>query len=271
MLLRYYIEIARLNRPIGAILLFWPCFWGWILAQETLLIDTSFTFLFYLLIGSFLLRGSGCIINDIIDRSIDKKILRTKNRPLAANLISLEQALLALLIFLSLGFWIFLKLPKIAQSWSLLGAILMVVYPYCKRYFHYPQLILGLAFNIGIFVAYTCFHTTLNPKIIFFFFAGVSWTIAYDTIYAFQDLNDDLKHHVFSTAVKWKEHPKKFVAFIYFIGFICLSLSGSKYLSLLVYIIATSGILTLWKPRCIESCSRCFNAHAWLSFILILR
>lgn len=271
MLLRYYIEIARMNRPIGAILLFWPCLWGWALAQETLLLDTSFSYLSLFFIGSFALRSAGCIINDIADRSIDKKIFRTRNRPLAANLISIEQAIFALIFFLSIGLFVFMQLPKVSKIWSLLGVILMVIYPYCKRYFYYPQIVLGLAFNIGILVAYTVFHSIIPAKIYFFFFTGVCWTIAYDTIYAFQDLNDDMKFHIFSTAVRWREHPKKFVAFIYFVGFITLSLSGAKNLPLIIYSITTISILIIWKPQCIQSCARCFNAHAWLSFILILR
>ncbi|MBA4249874.1 MAG: 4-hydroxybenzoate octaprenyltransferase [Candidatus Puniceispirillum sp.] len=271
MLLRYYIEIARLNRPIGTVLLFWPCVWGWALAQEKILLYGSYQYLLYFLLGSIALRSCGCIINDIIDRSIDRKILRTRNRPLAANLISIEQAYIALVFFLGVGIFVFFQLPAISKFWAVIGSILMLIYPYCKRYFHYPQVVLGLAFNIGILVAYTCLEPFLTPKILFLFCSGVCWTVAYDTIYAFQDLNDDIKHHIFSTAVRWRDHPKKFVACTYFIGFIFLNMSGGSPFALTSYGIASSCILLFWKPHCIQSCERCFKAHGWLSFIFILR
>jgi len=217
-----YIHLARLDKPIGIILLFIPCLWGIALCATPHNTWSMFLWSFVFLLGAVTMRSAGCIINDLFDARIDAQVERTKNRPLAAGVLNKSQAFIALALFLGSGGAVWLSLNSLAK-WLSLGALaLAILYPLTKRFFCFPQLILGLAFNSGVLIAVA--H--LDPSLLFthkpyvLYGAGIFWTLYYDTIYALQDLDDDLLIGVRSTAVFFKNHIKQALGFFY------LSMSG---------------------------------------------
>ena len=153
--LKIFINLTRLNRPIGYLLLFWPCSWG--LAYAYSLNKNIETFLFYIVLfffGAVLMRSAGCIVNDIVDRKLDKKVKRTQYRPLAANLISVKRAFLYVIVLCGLAFCILIQFNLLTIFLGLASMTLAFSYPFMKRITYWPQLFLGLTFNWGIIMAW---------------------------------------------------------------------------------------------------------------------
>ena len=221
--LSLYWQLGRYDRPEGALLLFWPCIWGVLLSSNFSSIKIQYFFLF--LIGSFVMRGAGCTINDIIDRNIDRKVQRTKSRPLALQKISMQMAISFLFFQLLLGLFVVLNLSTmgIFISFSIIPFIL--IYPFLKRFTYYPQALLGLVFNWGILVGYYEINQILDLKAFLLYFFGVLLTIGYDTIYGFQDLKDDIRINIKSLSIKIQNRPKTFLSSIYIGSLICLYFS----------------------------------------------
>ena len=221
--LRIFIELTRLNRPIGFMLLFWPCAWGLAYAYA---IDQNFNkFLYYLLLfffGSVLMRSAGCIVNDIVDIEIDKKVQRTKNRPLASGLISIKQAIVYSFILCGIAFLILIQFNKLTIALGFGSMILAFSYPYMKRITYWPQLFLGLTFNWGIIMAWTSITGHISIEIIVLYMSAIFWTLGYDTIYGAQDIVDDEIIGMKSTSIKFKNNIKLFVSFCYFLSSILL-------------------------------------------------
>ena len=215
--------LGRYNYPTGAFLLMWPCFWG-VLYNPNFSGDYLYT-LFLLFIGSFIMRGAGCCINDLFDKDLDKKIKRTKNRPLAKNLISHFDVLCFIIFQLILGFIILINFTPKVIFFSLFIFPMVVIYPLFKRVTNFPQVFLGLVFNWGILVGFLTQNSQLNLGIIYLYLSGIFLTIAYDTIYAFQDLADDKLVGVKSLAIYLEKKPPIFIFFIFCISFIFLNLS----------------------------------------------
>ena len=214
--LKIFIKLTRLNRPIGYLLLFWPCSWG--LAYAYSLNKDIENFLYYLILfflGAVLMRSAGCIVNDIVDRNLDKKVDRTKNRPLAANLITIKKALLYVIILCILAFCILIQLNFLTIALGLASMSLAFSYPFMKRITYWPQLFLGLTFNWGIIMAWTSITNYLTFNIFIVYLAAIFWTLGYDTIYGAQDIKDDEIIGVKSTSIKFKSMIKKFVLFAY--------------------------------------------------------
>lgn len=206
-----YIRLSRVLRPTGIILLWIPCLWG--LALE---VSDMYTFLYQSIIylfGAASLRTVGCIINDIADKDIDAHVSRTKQRPLAAGTLSIKEAVTFAMICLIPGIYVFSTLPSANKMISLLGLAGAFIYPLCKRFTNWPQLVLGLLFNIGIWVV--GYGNIPIISLIILYVAGIFWTLAYDTIYAFQDLEDDLIAGIRSTAVHFRRTPKLIIALFY--------------------------------------------------------
>ena len=224
-----FIDLIRLKKPIGFMLLFWPCAWGLTVAYN--FSGEKITYFFYLFLffaGAVLMRSAGCIINDIADREYDKKVSRTKNRPIASGNVSVKRGffyssilcLIALIILLQFNnYTIFLALGSMPLAFT---------YPLMKRYTYWPQLFLGITFNYGLILGWTSITNEINLLPIIFYFGAIFWTLGFDTIYGFQDINDDEIIGLKSTSIKFKKNSKLFISLCYSIFLISLFLIGLK-------------------------------------------
>ena len=223
--IKLFIELTRLKKPIGFMLLFWPCHWG-----LTLVYDFNvnlFDYFFYSILflsGSILMRSAGCIINDIVDKNFDKKVERTKNRPIASGKISVNLASFYALFLCCVAFLVLINFNKFTILMALASMPLAFTYPLMKRITYWPQLFLGITFNYGLILAWISISNEISIIPIIFYFGAIFWTLGYDTIYGFQDIKDDEIIGVKSTSIKFKNDPKKFLFICYsiFIGSLLL-------------------------------------------------
>ena len=225
--IKLFIELTRLNRPIGYMLLFWPCLWGLTIAYN---FDSELgKFYFYsllFLLGSMLMRSAGCIVNDIVDKNFDKKVERTKNRPIASGKVSVKLAIIYSFILCGLAFLVLINFNKFTILMALLSMPLAFTYPLMKRFTYWPQLFLGITFNYGLVLAWISINNSINLVPIIFYFGAIFWTLGYDTIYGYQDIKDDEIIGVKSTSIKFKNNPKKFISLCYIFFFLSLILVG---------------------------------------------
>ena len=219
-----WIRLGRFDRPVGFWLLLLPGWWVLPLTSLSLLECLKIMFIF--LIGSIVMRAAGCTINDLWDKDIDKKITRTKNRPLAKGDISVNQALIFLLIMSLIGLICLYQLN--IKTWFVaISAIpLVIIYPLAKRFTKWPQVVLGLTFSWAVPTAWASASENWNLGIILIYFATVFWIIGYDTIYGCQDKNEDEKLGVKNSAVSAKNFLSAFVSISYFLCFILLIVGG---------------------------------------------
>ncbi len=208
--------LGRYNYPTGAFLLMWPCFWG--VVYEINLEKNILLTLFLLAIGSFTMRGAGCCINDFFDKDFDKKVLRTKNRPLAKGNLSKKEAIIFIFFQMIIGLMIVIQFNIKVILFSFAIIPLIIIYPLFKRITDYPQIILGLIFNWGIIVGFLTQNPELSLGTLFLYFGGFFLTIGYDTIYGFQDIRDDKRIGVKSLSLKLEKKPKYFVFLIYLVS-----------------------------------------------------
>ena len=223
--LNIFINLTRLNKPIGFMLLFWPCSWGLAYAFEynpNLELFIYYLALFFL--GSVLMRSAGCIVNDIVDKNFDKQVERTKNRPIASGIISVKISFFYVLSLCLLAFVILIQFNFFTIILGMSSMILAFSYPFMKRITYWPQLFLGLTFNWGIIMAWAAMDMDFNLQIILLYFAAIFWTLGYDTIYGVQDMSDDEIIGLKSTAIKFKNNIKLFVGASYAITIFLLSL-----------------------------------------------
>jgi len=214
--LKIFINLTRLNKPIGIMLLFWPCSWG--LAYAYNLNQDLNIFLYYLLLfflGSILMRSAGCIFNDVVDRNLDKEVERTKQRPIAAGKISVKKSFFYIISLCALAFLILIQFNFLTIVLGLGSMILAFSYPFMKRITYWPQLFLGLTFNWGIIMAWTAVNNNISYEIIVLYISAIFWTLGYDTIYGVQDMKDDEIIGVKSTSIKFKNNIKFFVSLSY--------------------------------------------------------
>jgi 4-hydroxybenzoate polyprenyltransferase len=222
--LKIFIELTRLNKPIGFMLLFWPCSWG--LAYAYLINQNTKLFIYYLILfffGSVLMRSAGCIVNDIVDKDLDKKVKRTKTRPLAAGKISVKQSLFYVLVLCLLAFLILIQFNFLTIFLGIGSMFLAFSYPFMKRITYWPQLFLGITFNWGIIMAWTAINNGISLEIIILYVSAIFWTLGYDTIYGAQDVSDDEIIGIKSTSIKFKNNIIMFVTICYVLTFISLA------------------------------------------------
>ena len=234
--LKIFINLTRLNKPIGIMLLFWPCAWG--LAYSYSIEQNLNQFLYFLLLfflGSVLMRSAGCIVNDIVDKDIDSKVQRTKNRPLACDLISIRLALIYTALLCGLAFLILIQFNVLTITLGFASMILAFSYPFMKRITYWPQLFLGLTFNWGIVMAWTSVTNTISLEIIILYISAIFWTLGYDTIYGAQDISDDEVIGVKSTSIKFKKNIKWFVSLCYLISSILIIYLFINYMQYNIY------------------------------------
>ena len=240
--IKLFIELTRLNRPIGYMLLFWPCLWGLTIAYDfNSQLEKFYFYSLLFLLGSMLMRSAGCIVNDIVDKNFDKKVERTKNRPIASGKISVKLATIYSFILCGLAFLVLINFNKFTILMALLSMPLAFTYPLMKRFTYWPQLFLGITFNYGLVLAWISINNSINLVPIIFYFGAIFWTLGYDTIYGYQDIKDDEIIGVKSTSIKFKNNPKKFISLCYIFFFLSLILVGflmnfkiSFYISLII-------------------------------------
>ena len=225
--LNLFIELTRLKKPIGYMLLFWPCAWGLTLAYDfSKNLNDYFFFLLLFFLGSVLMRSAGCIVNDIFDKEFDKKVSRTKNRPIASNQVSIKLGILYTLILCLLAFLVLINFNKLTIILALGSMPLAFTYPLMKRFTYWPQLFLGITFNYGLILGWTAIQGEINAISIIFYFGAIFWTLGFDTIYGYQDLKDDEIIGIKSTSIKFKKNPKLFLIICYIIFVISLILTS---------------------------------------------
>ena len=218
-----YFYLGRYDRPIGILILFFPCLWVFTLTEK--LHNIPLLLLFFL--GSILMRGAGCILNDMADRKFDGKIERTKMRPLAQGSLTSHQALVFLGVHLSLALLVLVQLNPLTIMLGIAALPLVMLYPFMKRWTYWPQAFLGLTFNWGVLMTYTETTLSFHPKILLIYGAAFFWTLGYDTIYGFQDKEGDLGLGLKSTALLFDKNPQTFLGLCFLIMFLLLALFGA--------------------------------------------
>ena len=225
--LNLFIELIRLKKPIGFMLLFWPCAWGLTIAFDfTNNLNTYFFYLFLFLSGSILMRSAGCIINDISDKKFDKKVERTKNRPIASGKISIKLALTYAALLCALAFLVLINFNSLVIILAIGSMPLAFTYPLMKRYTYWSQLFLGITFNYGLILAWLSVNNQFIYVPIIFYIGAIFWTLGYDTIYGFQDIKDDEIIGLKSTSIKFKKNPINFLLICYTVLIIILIYLG---------------------------------------------
>ena len=276
--IKIFLELTRLNKPIGFMLLFWPCSWGLSLAyyfkQETTL---YFNYLILFFCGSVLMRSAGCIFNDIIDKDLDKKVERTKKRPIASGKISVFQSFVYVIILCLISLIILLQFNQLTIILGMSSMLLAFGYPFMKRITYWPQLFLGLTFNWGIIIAWTSITNNISIEPIILYFGAIFWTLGYDTVYGLQDIKDDEIIGVKSTSIKFKNNVKMFVGTCYSLLVVSI-LILSTFMEINKYVIALSFFFTLslvyqiknFKPNNPKSCLISFKMNNLTGLFLFL-
>jgi 4-hydroxybenzoate polyprenyltransferase len=274
-----FIELTRLKRTIGFMLLFWPCLWG-----LTIVYDFSsnlfnyFFFAILFLVGSILMRSAGCIVNDIVDKNFDKKVERTKNRPIASEKVTIKLAAFYATILCVLAFLVLINFNNFTILMALISMPLAFTYPLMKRITYWPQLFLGITFNYGLVLAWISIANEISIVPIVFYLGAIFWTLGYDTIYGFQDIKDDEIIGVKSTSIKFKNDPKKFLFICYSIFVISLILIGTlmnfKIFYFLFMIIPTLQLL-LFQIKKLDTlepieCLKKFKSNNFLGLIIFV-
>jgi 4-hydroxybenzoate polyprenyl transferase len=222
-----FIELIRLKKPIGYMLLFWPCAWGLTIAYD--FSDNLSTYFFYLLLfflGSVLMRSAGCIVNDILDRKFDKKVSRTKDRPIASGKISVTLGLFYAATLCFLAFLVLINFNFFTILIALASMPLAFTYPLMKRFTYWPQLFLGVTFNYGLILGWSSINNEISLIPVIFYFGAIFWTLGYDTIYGYQDIKDDEIIGLKSTSIKFKSNPYMFLNLCYLIFAVSLLVVG---------------------------------------------
>ncbi len=263
--IKILIQLTRLNKPTGFLLLFWPCIWGLTLAyyfnNET---DLYLKYILLFFLGSVFMRSAGCIFNDIIDKDFDKKVERTKSRPIAAGKISILESFIYVVALCLISFSILLQFNLLTIILGMSSMILAFAYPFMKRITYWPQLFLGLTFNWGIIMGWSAMTNNISAEPMLLYLSAIFWTLGYDTIYGLQDVYDDEIIGTKSTAIKFKDNIKIFVSacyclFVFFILILLFMMEISKSNLILVPLLILSLIYQI-KIFNIESPVSCLKA-----------
>ncbi len=245
-----YAQLMRLDRPIGWWLLLLPCWWGLVMGQIGIGGGVpSLWHMVLFLIGAIVMRGAGCTLNDMADVDFDARVARTKNRPIASERISRKQAFMFLAAQALVGLVILLQFNWFTVALGAASLLIVAIYPFMKRITHWPQLVLGLAFNWGALVGWSATHGSLSLPAVLLYAGGVFWTLAYDTIYAHQDKEDDVLIGVKSTALLFGVNSKPWLAGFFGAAVFCFGLVlWSVGAGLAAYLgLAASAVHALWQ------------------------
>ena len=271
-----FIELIRLKKPIGFMLLFWPCAWGLTIAYN--FSNEKITYIYYLalfLAGAVLMRSAGCIVNDIVDRKFDKKVFRTKNRPIASGKVSVFRGLIYSLTLCSIAFLVLIQFNLLTIALALVSMPLAFSYPLMKRYTYWPQLFLGITFNYGLLLGWTSITNEITFIPLVFYIGAIFWTLGFDTIYGFQDIKDDEIIGLKSTSIKFKSDPKKFLILCYSIFLLSLLIIGfllklnQIYFMMLIIVALHMYFFQIYKLN-INKTSSCLNIFKSNNFLGLL-
>ena len=274
--LKIFVELSRLNKPIGFMLLFWPCSWG--LAYAYYFNQNLNLFIYYLILfflGSVLMRSAGCIFNDIVDKDFDNKVERTKKRPITSGKITVKSSLFYVFVLCLLAFLILIQFNYLTIMLGMGSMFLAFAYPFMKRITYWPQLFLGLTFNWGLIMAWTSINNEINVEIVILYISAIFWTLGYDTIYGVQDMSDDEIIGLKSTSIKFKKNIKTFVTISYLVSlftliFVFKDFLGVNIFSFLILMFFLSLLFQIikFKKSNSKSCLEAFKFNNVSGFIL---
>jgi 4-hydroxybenzoate polyprenyltransferase len=265
------VELLRLDKPVGYLLVFFPALFGLFLAYEE---PVDLYYMPVLFIGSVLARSSGCVINDFFDRDFDRQVLRTKNRPLANNTISTELALIILGLLLLLTMLTLLYFTIIPIIIGIIAFCMIVIYPLMKRFTYFPQVFLGLTFNLGCLISYAEIKDDISLGALLMYTACGFWTFGYDSIYAFMDIKDDKAVGIKSSAIFLEDKYYKLFIFCAYIIFIFLyivaNLSSNNYLGVIGVV---AFPILLWQVKSLDitdpnNCLIRFKSNIYVGFVM---
>ena len=277
--LKLFIDLTRLKKPIGFMLLFWPCAWGLTLAYDfSSDINKYFFYLVLFFLGSVLMRSAGCIVNDILDRKYDAKVFRTKDRPIASGKVSVNLAIIYSVVLCFFALLVLLNFNLYTIILALGSMPLAFTYPLMKRFTYWPQLFLGITFNYGLVLGWTAVTGDISFIPILFYIGAIFWTLGYDTIYGYQDIKDDEIIGLKSTSIKFKKKPYTFVFSCYLIYLLILLTTGylmnlNKYSFIFFIFILIQMFYFQLKKLKIEdpiSCLKVFKSNNFLGLIVFL-
>ena len=277
--LKLFLDLIRIKKPIGIMLLFWPCSWGLTLVNDFGNNNSQFAlYLIYFFLGSMLMRSAGCIVNDILDRKYDILVERTKNRPIASGKISVNLSLIYVIILCSLSFIILVQFNFTTVLLGLASMPFAFSYPLMKRFTYWPQLFLGFTFNYGLIMAWFSINPEFNYIPLVFYLGAIFWTLAYDTIYGFQDIKDDEIIGVKSTSIKFKRNPKIFI-FVCYLIFILIQVATGILMDFKYYyyigLIIIAGQLLIFQIFNLDTknqkiCLEKFKSNNFVGFLIFL-
>lgn len=267
-------RLMRFDRPIGTLLLLWPTYWAlWLASQGH--ISLSLFVIFTL--GTIIMRAAGCIINDYADRNVDGHVKRTKNRPLPSGDVTTKEAKLLFLFLVILAFILVLQLNLFSISLSIVAIALTIIYPFMKRYTHFPQVVLGAAFSWGMMMAYGAVVNHLPLEAWLLFAANMAWTVAYDTQYAMVDRDDDLKIGVKSTAIFFGQYDVLAISLLQILTILLLAIVGFLTKIHYVYFLSLipTSVLFAYQYRLIrlrerDDCFKAFLSNNWAGLFIFI-
>ena len=275
--LKLFVELTRLKKPIGFMLLFWPCAWGLTLAYDfTNNLNIYFFYLALFFFGSVLMRSAGCIVNDILDRKFDREVSRTKNRPIASGEISVLTGLIYSALLCILALLVLINFNNFTILIALASMPMAFTYPLMKRYTYWPQLFLGITFNYGLILGWTSVKNEMDIIPLIFYLGAIFWTLGYDTIYGYQDIKDDEIIGLKSTSIKFKSNPNKFLIVCFstlsiillIVGYL-MELNKLYFLALIpVFIQIFYFQLKKLKIKDPVSCFKIFKTNNFLGFLV---
>ncbi len=278
--LKLFINLVRLKKPIGYMLLFWPCAWGLTLAYDfSTNLNNYFFYLLLFFLGSVLMRSAGCIVNDILDKEFDKKVSRTKDRPIASGKISVKLGIAYVLILCFCALLVLLNFNTITIILAVGSMPLAFTYPLMKRFTYWPQLFLGITFNYGLLLGWTSINKNLDILPILLYIGAIFWTLGYDTIYGFQDIKDDEIIGLKSTSIKFKKKPFIFLLACYVILFsmiITLGILENFNIFYYTFSLIIGYHLFLYQLKSVDldnpmNCLKIFKSNNLLGFIVFVQ
>jgi 4-hydroxybenzoate polyprenyltransferase len=266
------LQLIRFDRPIGTLLLLWPTLWAlWLAAQGVP--DARLLVIFVL--GTFLMRSAGCIVNDLADRHLDGAVARTRERPLVTGAVTPGEARVLFVVLILLAFALVLMTNALTIELSLVAVVLASTYPFMKRYTHLPQIVLGAAFSWGIPMAFAAQRGTLPAALWLLYLGNLSWTVAYDTAYAMVDRDDDLKIGIKSSAILFGRYDRLAIGMLQITCLLCLFLAGRAFGLGLYFNIALAAAALLFgyhqyllRERKPEACLRVFLHNNWVGMLI---
>ena len=276
---KLFIDLTRLKKPIGYMLLFWPCAWGLTLAYDfSSNLKNYFFYLILFFLGSVLMRSAGCIVNDILDKEFDAKVFRTKDRPVASGKVSIRLAIFYAIVLCFLALLVLINFNLFTIILAIASMPLAFTYPLMKRFTYWPQLFLGITFNYGLILGWTAITSEIELVPILFYMGAIFWTLGYDTIYGYQDIKDDEIIGLKSTSIKFKGKAKNFLITCYtslivffLIGAYSMNLNYNFYLFMIVpFIHLFLYQIKIFNLKDPSSCLKAFKSNNFLGLLIFL-